>query len=153
MGIPRVYADTSVFGGKFDDEFRRPTSEFLNQVVQGRFTLVSSAVVRRELEAAPSQVTDVFEDLMTLAEIAEVTADALALRTAYLGEGIVGPRYADDALHVAIATVARCPVIVSWNFKHIVHRRKIPSYNAVNTLRGFAPIAIHSPAEVIEYDE
>ena len=34
-----------------------------------------------------------------------------------------------------------------------MHLRKIPLYNAVNTLRGFAPLAIHSPAEVIEYEE
>ena len=56
-------------------------------------------------------------------------------------------------MHVAIATVARCPVIVSWNFRHIVHRLKVPQYNAVNTLRGYPGLAIHSPREVIEYAE
>ena len=42
------------------------------------------------------------------------------------------PRHSADALHVAQATVASCRVIVSWNFKHIVHFAKIPLYNAVN---------------------
>ena len=37
-----------------------------------------------------------------------------------------------DALHVAVATVSGCSVIVSWNFKHIVNYRKIPLYNAIN---------------------
>jgi hypothetical protein len=90
---------------------------------------------------------------MSLAEIVDVTEAALELRSAYLEADIIGRKYADDALHVALATVSRCPLIVSWNFKHIVHQRKIPLYNAVNVLHGFSVIAIHSPAEVIEYDE
>lgn len=153
MMAVRVYADTSIFGGAFDEEFRGPTLEFLSQVREGKFTLVTSAVVSREIERAPQGVRDVFEDMMRFADIADVTGAALALRSAYLAENIVGPNHADDALHVALATVSICSSIVSWNFKHIVHRRKIPLYNAVNVLRGFAPLAIHSPAEVIEYEE
>ncbi len=36
------------------------------------------------------------------------------------------------------------------NFKHTVHFRKIPLHNAVN---GYVPISIHSPAEVIAYEQ
>jgi len=153
MAILRVYADTSVFGGVFDDEFSGPTSAFWDQVREGRFALVSSAVVRREIDDAPLKVRQFFDDLMPFAEIAEVTDAALSLRSAYLNEGIVGPRFSDDALHVALATVARCSLVVSWNFKHIVHSRKIPLYNAINILRGYTTLAIHSPAEVIDYEE
>jgi len=42
---------------------------------------------------------------------------------------------------------------VSWNFKHIVNFRKIPLFNAVNVLKGYRQIAIHSPLEVINYEE
>lgn len=41
--------------------------------------------------------------------------------SAYLQAGIVTPRYFDDALHVALATVSGYTLIVSWNFQHIVH--------------------------------
>ncbi len=64
--------------------------------------------------------------------------------------------YADtsvDALHVALATVSRASLIVSWNFKHIVNFQKIPMYNAVNTLHGYRGISIYSPLEVIEYED
>jgi hypothetical protein len=54
---------------------------------------------------------------------------------------------------VAQATVAGCRVIVSWNFKHIVHFAKIPLYNAVNVLQGYGAIAIHSPQEVVADEE
>ena len=153
MAILRVYADTSVFGGAYDDEFAGPTTAFWEQVREGKFALVSSAVVRREIEDAPSRVRELFDDMMPFAEITEVTAAALALRSAYLNEGIVGPSCADDALHVALAAVAGCSLVVSWNFKHIVHSRKIPLYNAINVLRGYASLAIHSPSEVIDYGE
>ena len=44
-------------------------------------------------------------------------------------------------------------VIISWNFKHIVHFQKVPMYNAVNEINGFRPIAIRSPREVIAYED
>ena len=59
----------------------------------------------------------------------------------------------DDALHVAIATVSGCDIIVSWNFKHIVHYDKIALYNAVNRINGYKDIFINSPAEVIDYED
>ncbi len=63
------------------------------------------------------------------------------------------PKSSDDALHVALATVSGCSLIVSWNFKHIVHFEKIPLYNAINAVNGFANIAIFSPLEVIKYED
>lgn len=85
-------------------------------------------------------------------EIAGVSEDALGLRAAYLDARIVSPKWSDDALHVAIVTTSGCLLIVSWNFKHIVHFEKIPLYNAVNTLRGYSHIGIFSPLEVIRYE-
>ncbi len=55
----------------------------------------------------------------------------------------------DDAHHVAIATVAKVDVIVSWNFKHIVHLDKIRGFNAVNLIEGYPTIEIRSPKELI----
>ncbi|MCG3198990.1 MAG: hypothetical protein HUU16_04465 [Candidatus Omnitrophica bacterium] len=50
---------------------------------------------------------------------------------------------------MALATILACRVIVSWNFRHIVHFQKIPLYNAVNRLMGYSEIGIHTPLEVI----
>ena len=58
-----------------------------------------------------------------------------------------------DALHVAIATAHECDAIVSLNFKHIVHFDKISLYNSVNLANGFGPLAIHSPQEVVHYED
>jgi len=153
MGIIRVYADTSVFGGVYDEEFKQPSLTFFEQVRTGQFVLVTSAVVQAEITLAPLAVKHLFEELLGFAEVAEITENSLELRDAYLQAKIVSPRYSDDALHVAVATVTGCSLIVSWNFQHIVHFQKIPLYNAVNTLRRYQTITIFSPREVIKYEE
>ncbi len=125
-----VYADTSVFGGVYDEEFDAASIEFFDQIRGGKRRLVVSDIVGREIESAPE-----------------------AVRQAYLNADILTSKWLDDALHVALATVSGCDVIVSWNFKHIVHFQKIPRFNAVNAFEGYHPILIHSPREVLEYED
>ncbi len=91
--------------------------------------------------------------MLAIAELIDITEEAISLRDAYLETKIVSANYSDDALHVALATVSECSLIVSWNFRHIVHFEKIPLYNAVSTLHGYKGIAIFSPLEVIHYEE
>ena len=149
----RVYADTSVFGGIYDDNFQDESKKFFEEVKRNRFTLVTSAVVQAEIEPAPEKVKIFFNDIIEFAEIVDVSIQALHLRDAYLKAGVVTPKYSDDALHVALASVSNCLLIVSWNFKHIVHFEKIPLYNAINILNGYSEIKIFSPLEVIKYEE
>lgn len=153
MRVLRVYADTSVFGGVFDEEFAAASRRFFDQVQQGRFSLVSSALVRDELSAAPKKVRHLFEQMIDRMEVSGIRDDGVDLQIAYLEAGIVGESSTADALHVAMATVLECRVIVSWNFRHIVHCQKIPLYNAVNRIRGYVEIGIHAPQEVIDYEE
>ena len=134
-------------------EFADTSTLFFQQVRSGRFKLVTSDVVNQELLTAPSQVQELFQELLLYSEIVEITKETLNLQKAYVAEGIVPQRSYDDALHVALATVSSCDVIVSWNFKHIVHFMKIPLYNAVNILHGYRTIFIHSPLEVVNYED
>jgi predicted nucleic acid-binding protein len=147
--VPRVYADSSVFGGVFDEEFAGPSRAFFELVRRGQFRLAISAAVQQELATAPPQVQALLAEMAALSELVDVTAETRELQQAYLDAGIVTQRSALDALHVAQATVSGCELIVSWNFRHIVHFQRIPRYNAVNTLHGYGTIAIHSPLEVV----
>ena len=148
-----VYADTSVFGGAFDPEFSAPSRKFLDEVVAGRFVLVISPVVEEELEQAPDEIRSFFASFTEFAREVEITREAIDLQLQYIERGVVAERSLTDALHVAMATVSECELIVSWNFKDIVHFEKIPKYNAVNVLNGYAQIDIYSPLEVIRHDE
>jgi predicted nucleic acid-binding protein len=149
----RVYADTSVFGGALDVEFSALSEAFFALVRAGAMELVVSSVVVDELDGAPQAVRDFFDELAPLIVRVEVDEDADTLQQAYLSAQIVGRKWETDAMHVAVATVSGCRAIVSWNFKHIVNFRRIPLYNEVNRVAGYAPIAIHTPPEVASYEE
>ena len=153
MDTDRIYVDTSVFGGVFDNEFKKASHVFFNEIKDGKFYLVTSAIVQEEIRYAPQKVKDLFDSLLPFSEIIDVNIESLKLREEYLKAGIVTKKYSNDALHVALATISTCRIIVSWNFKHIVHFKKIPLYNAVNILQGYNQIAIYSPLEVIEYED
>jgi hypothetical protein len=146
----RVYADTSVFGGVYDEEFMKPSRAFFDQVKSGRFKLVTSVVVWKEIGMAPLKVRSLFRGLAGFAEVVDVTEEAMALQREFIQAGILPEIYHDDALHVALATVSACGLIVSWNFKHIVNFRKIPLYNGISQKNGYPAVSIHSPLEVIE---
>ncbi len=145
----RVYADASVYGGAFDEEFEAASLEFFDLVRKGRFRLVVSTVVRDELAEAPERVRSLFEEMRRIAESTTVAREVVGLQEAYLAAEIVGQKWEIDAMHVALATESQCAIIVSWNFRHIVNFKKIPLYNGVNLAHGYNAIAIHTPQEVI----
>jgi predicted nucleic acid-binding protein len=149
----RIYVDTSVFGGAFDAEFEEASRRFFDLARSGEFRLVISSIVSDELTDAPEPVREFFRELGNCVEVVKIDDAAVDLQTAYLDAHIVGPRWDADALHVAVATVSGCSAIVSWNFKHIVNFRRIPLYNGMSLANGFAAIAIHTPQEVVCYDD
>jgi predicted nucleic acid-binding protein len=149
----RVYADTSVFGGAFDEEFATSSIAFFDQVRSGGFQLVVSPVVESEIAGAPQDVRNLYLSISAGAEMLPVSEEVVRLQEVYLQAGIVTRQWAADALHVAHATVHGCRMIISWNFGHIVHYEKMGFYNAVNVKEGYSPIGIHTPAEVIQYED
>ena len=146
-----IYADTSVFGGVFDPEFEVASKAFFDRVRRGALEMAVSALVMDELEQAPAPVKRLLADMEPLLVRVEIDEAAYTLQEAYLEAHVLSTRWGTDALHVAVATVSGCRAIVSWNFKHIVNFRRIPLYNGINQMQGYAPIAIHTPPEVI-YD-
>ncbi len=154
VGRPlRVYVDTSVFGGVHDDEFREPSERFFRAVREGTFAVLVSEALIVEISAAPAIVQATFEAQRAHMEAVETTAEAVALAEAYLAARVVPAASRVDALHVALASVARADAVVSWNFKHLVQLRRIRGFHAVNVLRGYPLIEIRSPLEVIDDEE
>jgi len=64
-----------------------------------------------------------------------------------------GARHIADAQHIAIASVERVDVLVSWNFQHIVNLDRIHAFNSVNLKLGYLMLEIRSPREVIHEKE
>ena len=58
-------------------------------------------------------------------------------------------KHVADAQHIAIASVERVDVLVSWNFQQIVNLNSIRAFNAVNLKLGYPILEIRSPREVL----
>jgi predicted nucleic acid-binding protein len=150
MKQTRVYVDTSVIGGCFDKEFAKESRALVQAAREGRFVRLLSDLLVDELAKARPEIQNALSDLLPNAyEEVSGGEESERLRDAYLKAGVVGPRHAADAEHIALATVSRADLLVSWNFKHIVHWDKIRGFNAVNLREGYPPIEIRSPQEII----
>jgi len=153
-GTLRVYADTSVFGGCCDDEFRAESVGFFEEVRAGRFVLVVSDVTLDELGLAPEPVRRILADLPpSRIEVVSSSVESNPVGAGHarpLHAGVVGPASRNDAAHIALATIFGADLVVSWNFKHIVHFEKIAGYEGVNSLRGYRSPKIFSPREVVQ---
>lgn len=151
MPVPVVYVDTSVIGGVLDEEFHEATGAFWDQAQSGKIRVVISPLVGREVAGAPENVRRFFDEtVLAVADVVELTPEMQKLAEAYLHAEAVSPKYRDDALHVAAATLSPARVLVSWNFSHLVNIRREDIFNATNLLNGYPPIRIISPLEVIE---
>ena len=148
-----IYTDTSVIGGCLDAEFRQPSLELLGLFRSGKAVIVLSDLTRLELEAAPVAVRQVLSEVAEAnREYVELTEEASELANRYIEEGVLNRSKHIDAQHIAVATLARVDVLVSWNFRHIVNLDRIRGYNSVNMRYGYPLIEIRTPREVISHD-
>ena len=105
----------------------------------------------QELAAAPAEVRRRVAAVPEAhIETLQLDAEAMELAEAYVAADVLSARMLADAQHIAIATVGRVDVLVSWNFKHIVvNLQRIHGYNSVNLRRGYPMIEIRTPREVL----
>ncbi|MCX7743877.1 MAG: type II toxin-antitoxin system VapC family toxin [Flavobacteriales bacterium] len=150
----RIYIDTSVFGGHFDEEFKEHTVPLFDRIKAGEFIILYSTVTQDELENAPEKVKELVKSLRAdQTEFIEITDEAVDLATEYITEKVVGQTSFADCLHIALATINHADFLVSWNFKHIVNIERIRGYNSINIKKGYKQLEIRSPREFKKYED
>ena len=146
----RIYTDTSVVGGCEDHEFAEHSIRLMESFVRGDRILVLSGLTVQELAAAPRAVHRRLASVPEAhIESLQLDAESRQLAEDYIDAGVLTTKMRADAQHIAIASVARVDVLVSWNFKHIVNLQRIHGYNSVNLRMGYPMIEIRSPREVL----
>ncbi len=146
----RIYLDTSVIS--LHDDPRSPDRRIMTQEFWARldeFETSISEVTVKELQNTPDgarrqQMLRLIDGLAVL----PVTPEAERLAESYLRAAIFPPTVPDDALHVAIAVLARQDVLLSWNFKHLVNQRRRAAVDALNKGLGLPKIDILPPPEL-----
>ena len=148
----RIYIDTSVVGGYFDDEFSKDTIPFFESVSNGDFLIIVSDLLEAELLGAPDFVRKLFATILEEnIERVKLTPEATTLADKYIEAKVVGKTSRADCQYIAIATLNKADILISWNFKHIVNLDRIRGYNGINYQNGYNMIEIRTPKEIIKY--
>ena len=146
----RIYLDTSVIGGIFDEKFEVITNMLFNLVKLNQIIIVLSDLTENEIKLAPLRVNNFFYSLGEFnVEFINGSEESNRLAKAYINEKVVGPTSLDDCHHIALATISRVDILASWNFKHIVNENRIRGYNSVNLRMGYDQLEILSQLEII----
>lgn len=150
----RVYIDTSVIGGCFNDEFSEIFNKLFEEFKSGKKIAVISDITLQELKKAPvgvrnkiNEIPKDYKKFITLNEEAEDLAEK------YIYEKVISENYITDTRHIALATIEKADVLASWNFKHIVNVARIHGYNAVNLKEGYHILEIRSPRDILEVND
>ena len=148
----RIYIDTSVVGGYFDEEFKKATISLFERLENNEIVFVISDLLDLELVNAPANVRGLlYKYSADKFERIELTEEAIKLGDTYILEKVVGQTSLEDCRHIALATINKVDVLASWNFKHIVNLDRIKGYNSVNLRLGYQMIEIRSPKDLINY--
>ena len=149
----RIYIDTSVINGLYaqDPEIRAKTAQFFKDARALSYNLYASEATIEEIEHTPQEskkvlLKNTIEEYQI--ELLSITEEARWLANRYIDAKIIPKKYFPDALHIAIATSYNIPVLVSWNFEHMVKIKTKLAVIRINRQEGYPIIEISSPQEV-----
>lgn len=146
----RLYLDTSVIGGYFDEEFEKHTKRLFTLLRTGVYKSFISESTIFELYKSPTVLVEEIRDLLSEFEYERLveTDESRNLAQAYVDAKVLPPRCTDDARHVAIATCENIDYIISWNCRHLANVERIRQFNAISLQCGYTVIDIRTPLEV-----
>ena len=154
----KVYLDTSIIShldAPDTPDKMQDTISLWEAIKANKFEIYISDVTMRELGRCPEPKRSMM--IEHLAEIQYVDlvecGHSTELSHLYCEIGGLPPKSKDDALHIAIASVGDCDVILSWNFKHIVNIRAMTAVENVNFNKRYKNIRILSPSMLLEGDD
>jgi len=146
----RLYLDTSVISAHVDErlpERRRATLEFWERL-PGYDVAISELTITEVRAARDAALRERMLTAIAGFRVLSVDESARSLAQEYVRRGVFSAAMAIDGLHVALAVTARQDILVSWNFRHLVNRRRRALINDVNAVIGYPSIEILAPPEV-----
>ena len=156
MRKQKIYLDTSIIGYLHQEsqaEKMSETQELWKQIKNGVYEVVISDLLLVELSNNPNEAIK-NKLLGFLSEIkykiAGITSETERLAVRIVAQGILTQKNYNDCLHIAIALVNDCNLLVSWNFKHLVNIRTINGVRAISSLEGYRSIDIVSPTFLVQ---
>jgi predicted nucleic acid-binding protein len=123
----KVYLETSVIGYLA----ARPSRTILGAAHQEitlawwdlrhRYDVVISEAVARECEAGDPEAAARRLTVVAQLPMLRINERCIALAQGWIGNGILPTKAAEDALHIAIATLHGVDYLLTWNCRHIAN--------------------------------
>ena len=146
-----LYLETSVIGAYLDNDepFRRDLTIRWWEHELADYTPYISPLVVRELERAGEPKRTAYLNLVRAMPQYDISEEAAILADGYVERGIFHRKYIADALHVALASVNKADLIVTWDFGYIANVHRQARIQLFNTLAGFFVPMIVTPEFLI----
>lgn len=150
----KLYIESSVINFAYaDDEPDRVkiTKNFFESSIK-RHELFISELVLEEIEKTKGPKKERMSNFVVKHAFSVLpnSGEAEQLASKYVKAGLVPEKYINDAIHLALATINKMEVLVSWNMEHIVKLKTIVGVNRINKDEGYGNILIMTPEEVLE---
>ena len=91
------------------------------QLKRQKHELFTSQIVLDEIAVGEEAMADRRLEMMSKIAVLELTDEAKAFAGEVLNSGILPATAGGDAAHIALATVHKMDVLLSWNFRHIAN--------------------------------
>ena len=153
----KIYLDTSVISHLFAPDApdkQADTLQLWEDIKNGLYEVIMSDVTLTEINNCKEPKYSILLDYLSEIEyeLFPVTNEAENLAGEIIKQGILTQKSYDDCLHISIAVINNCDIILSWNFKHMVNVKTINGVRAVNILNGYKSIDIYSPTIIVKGD-
>ena len=145
----KIYLDTSVISALFDQ--RTPERRAMTVTAWETFSAYEvyiSEIVLAELNSTSGALKENMLNSISSFHVLRVTDEAHRLASEYILQTIFPQKYYDDALHVALASTNQIPILLSWNFTHLVKLKTRQMIKLVNTMNHYIAVEIISPPEL-----
>ena len=113
-------------------------------------TLVTSPTVLAELARTPGPKRSECLELMESLPVLEMTEEADELVRRYIEHRIMPDDTEGDAMHLALAMLHKCDILVSWNCRHIANANKADHIQHINRRLGYGTPQLVTPLELLE---
>jgi hypothetical protein len=113
------------------------------------YDLAISDVVIREASGGDATAARRRREMLRGLPVIPATLPANELARSFISHLAVPPKAADDALHIAIATVAEINYLLTWNCRHIANAEIRPKLEALCALAGYRCPIICTPLELM----
>jgi hypothetical protein len=117
---------------------------------RGNYELCVSQLVLKEAGAGDSEAAQERLGVLKGMTLLETSAQALDLAKELIQAGALPAKAADDALHIAVASMNGIPYLLTWNCRHLANATMRPLIETVCAGKGVKAPIICTPEELLE---